>query len=801
MAEDKEPTYDKEYVDNHPNEKFYHTGNGWYKKGERPRERRMAKQRQNEGHATMRRRDGTWQFDHGKTIHVSQLSLYPGVEFHHCGNGWYKPGPDQTGHRASLIAGDEETLQGDGDDDGEEDDNIVDMTVSKEYAEAHPDVEWVHRGNGRYKRKSVVSGTGTQASDSTSPAAERDQTIYDKAYVEAHPAEEFHHRGNARYMRGPPPDHWQSSRRKRMAAAVASVEPQDDPRLYSRSYVKQHPSEEFHHRGQGRYARGPKPMSVSVMDESEDEDDEDPEGLVDTNFVNTHPDETFHHRGQGRWARGLPPPGSSNKVAIRGPATKDRSSDAANLLEDEDEDNKPPAITALVVKADGPDKWPGLAWHYRGGGKWGRLTKQMYLDMQRGGSRKTKGKGRARNLDGPEAQLEREFAASEAARRRYEEEEGDEDGGDIDADGLTAQERPKVKRRRTNKRGSFQTQEEGLNSKQSSNSQSQAPTPKPRMLEPEEDMLTEEDLPGLYEDDDWSPDPDEIDTYGPYAPDNLFRPINSPDKFVKALTKHDPAVRSMMNLTQLAENTQRALDAMQQEFTFLERITAPHARIPRKPAKGGRIPVDQQIFEDRKEADLYDYSFDQRRIGYQDPDAQKIQRDADGRELRNRRQRNTQNNNGTLPGWNFGEDEPLGPRRAVKPVNRFDGIVDQPRRPRGRNSTNATGRNSKAPSMTPDRVTTPLGGPAPNLYEPATSGRWRNHMPKRIRELRGDSVPLSTTGAQGQRETTPGGSRKGRPPGSKNLHKRRDAGIKKGPRKPKGAANETPEGSDGEDEI
>ena len=27
--------------------------------------------------------------------------------------------------------------------------------------------------------------------------------------------------------------------------------------------------------------------------------------------------------------------------------------------------------------------------------------------------------------------------------------------------------------------------------------------------------------------------------------------------------------------------------------------------------------------------------------------------------------------------------------------------------------------------------------------------------------------------------------RKGRPPGSKNLHKRKDAGIKKGPRKPK----------------
>ena len=42
-------------------------------------------------------------------------------------------------------------------------------------------------------------------------------------------------------------------------------------------------------------------------------------------------------------------------------------------------------------------------------------------------------------------------------------------------------------------------------------------------------------------------------------------------------------------------------------------------------------------------------------------------------------------------------------------------------------------------------------------------------------------TPLTTDGKEG----SPGAARKGRPKGSKNLHKRRDAGIPKGPRKPK----------------
>jgi hypothetical protein len=533
-----------------------------------------------------------------------------------------------------------------------------------------------------------------------------------------------------------------------------------------------------------------------VEEEEEDEDEEvsdvDPEALVDKAYVEAHPNDTFHHRGQGRWARGLPPPGSSRKVAIRGPGASDRSNGSQSEVVEEVDDGPP--LAALFTKADGPEKFPHLQWNYRGGGKWSRITKAQFEDLQRENSTRklAKPRGRFGRGDAATAQLEREAAAAAGLRLHS----GFGTPGEMAEDGSPLG-RPKMKRRRLGKRQSYQGQDDGLGTKLSSNSQSKAPTPKPRMLEPDEDILGEEDLPQLYRDD-WSPPSEYIVDPTARLARNM-RPLNSPEKFVKSLTKYDPATRPLGNLKQLAANAQEALDALQKEYLALDKITAPHARIPRKVAKGGRVPVEQLIFEDRKEADLYDYNFDPRRIGFQDPEAQKIQRDAEGRELRNRRNR-AGVMNGTLPGWNFGEEEPLGPRRAVKPVNRFDGVVDQPRK-RGRNSATATGRTSKAatPSMTPDRAVTPLGGPVRVPIGTGTRGRLMGNVPKRIQELRGESVG----GGDGGREGTPSSARKGRPPGSKNRAVRSDAGIKKGPRKQKVDDAEIAGGSevDGEGEL
>jgi len=786
---DETPTYDKEYVETHPNERFYHTGNGWYKRGRRPPGRKQAKNRDAQGHAVKRRADGSFAFAPKTTIHVSQLESYPGVEFHHCGNGWYRAGPDASGLRASRYGGgldddikaededDDDVRQMDGegeeaaeeedDDDGGED---LNATVSKAYTRKHPEIEWQHRGKGRYMRKSVVQALKSVTPASASIEPERDQTIYSKAYVEAHPEIQFHHRGNAKYMRGPPPERWAANRRKKTAQAVVSAEEEeeeveDDTKLFSKAFVDAHPELEFHHRGQGRYARGPRRASNIAPVDYDEGEEEAPDGLVDTDYVNSHPNETFHHRGQGRWARGLPGPGASRKTAIRGPGARSQSyGEGEDAAEEEQEAEGLPHISALVQRAEGPDMFPQYTWNYRGGGKWSRLTKQQYEDMQK------------EMLKAAAAEHKRAKARKKNRRGSGADAETGDAGNDVGEDGA-ASAKPPIKRRRVNKRGSYLAQENGTGTKPSSNGQSKAPTPKPRMLEPEEDILTAEDLPELYRDD-WSPPSEFIaDPYERMA--RGMRPMNSPDKFVKALTKHDPAARSLDNLKQLAANSQNALDQLQREYLDLDKITAPHARIPRKVAKGGRVPVDEQIFEDKKEADLYDYNYDPRRLGYQDPQAQKIQRDADGRELRNRRQRHTQLS-GTIPGWNFGEEEITAGRRAVKPVNRFDGIVE-PLRKRARNSTTGTGLTSKAPSMTPDRGSTPLGGPIRTSIGTGTRGRLMGNVPRRIQELRGDSVG----GLVGGREGTPNSARKGRPPGSKNLHKRKDAGIKKGPRKPK----------------
>ncbi|KAK3725944.1 hypothetical protein LTR37_000092 [Vermiconidia calcicola] len=797
MAGEKESTFDRDYVEAHPDEQFYHTGNGWYKRGTRPRGRKNAKQRDNEGHAVMRSRDGSFQFNKNTTIHVSQLDNYPGVEFHHCGNGWYRAGPDSSGHRASRFGGDvieptddeegegvdEEDGEGEDEDEDEDEEEDIDGVVSKEYTRRHPEIEWAHRGKGRYMRKSAVNALKATTTASASLEPERDQQIYSKAFVEAHPDEEFHHRGNARYMRGPPPEHWPSVQRRKSSLAPPPPTQPDAGALFDKHYVSLHPELQFHHRGQGRYALGPRKST------SENGADGDAEGLYDTAWVEAHLNETFHHRGQGRWAKGMPPPGSSKKVAVRGPGAIERM-DGSD--EEGDETNKPPGLTALVLRTEA-DKWPQFDWKYRGGGKWGRITKLEFEEMQRGNAiRKPKGRGRMSRIGGPEAQLERESAAA-AATQRLADDDGFQVAGEMGADGMSRLEVPPPKRRR--KRGTFHPKEDGTGTKQSSISHSQVPTPKPRMLEPEEDILTEEDLPQLYRDE-WSPATEDFDR--PVHKQLNFRPINPPEKFVRALTKHEPASRPLENLKILANNTQAALDKIQAEYLRLDKITAPHARIPRKPAKGGRVPIDPQIFEDKKEADLYDYHFDPRRLGYQDPDTQKVQRDAEGRELRNRRHRSGATN-GTLPGWNFGEDELLGPRRAVKPVNRFDGTVEAPRK-RVRNS----GVTSKAPSMTPDRGATPLGGSMRSGLGTLTTGRLlggSSTVPKRIRELRDESVGVGSVG----REGSPNGSsaRKGRPPGSKNLHKRRDAGIKKGPRKAKivESIEGAVESDDGEGEV
>lgn len=763
----KSQTYDKAYVDAHPDVSFYHAGNGWYKKGVR-KERNKAS-RASESMLPRREREQSPIFgtDMRKSVHKSELDKFPGHEFYHTGNGWYRPGPDPNGKRASItVAADEE--------DGG---TMVGTTVDRAYKEAHPEVEWVHRGNGRYMRKSDLMRDESPEADMPAilnAARRQSEPTYSKSYVLAHPGEEFYHTGNARYKRGSRPNVRHST-----AADESEDESEDEPmRLVDKAYVLAHPDQIFHHRGQGRYARGPRPAPEQSHEDEPDavESDGNANDLVDTAYVDAHPHQNFYHKGQGRWARGLPPLTCHNKTAVRGPGAKEKMAERRNsdVAEPTPDIEDGPPLTALLTRLEGPERYPNLQWTYRGGGKWGRITKQEYEAMTQvvPSSRGKPGPKRRINRisDGPGAQLEREAAAAHsAADGRNGEAYGD---GDSHMGG--SGEKPKIRRRRRNYR-LLDANGDGGGSRYTSNSHSNAPTPKPRMLEPEEDILGPEDLPDIYRDD-WSPLPfGEGDALDRQLREEFYA-LNT-EKIIASLTKFDPAVRALDNLKAIAVNAARALRTIQDEYLALDKITAPHAKVPRKPAKGGRAPVDPQIFEDKKEAELYDYLFDPRKVGYQDPDAQRIVRDAEGRELRKRRNRVAAEPSDPVPGWHFGEGHgELAPKRMSRQPQRFENMPEPPRK-RMRTANNS----GKA---TPDRAATPLSAVAATFGRPVAAGRLPETLPKRIRELRDESVASSPAPS----DTSSGGVtkvRKGRPPGSKNLHKRRDAGIKKGPRKPK----------------
>ncbi|KAK5678213.1 hypothetical protein LTS10_009383 [Elasticomyces elasticus] len=759
MSRGRKDTYDREYVDAHPGEVFHHAGNGWFRRGLRPNGKTKGK-----GKAVKRevvadevavpavvqkkekKRQVSYGLDSNASIHKEDLGNYPGQVFTHKGNGWYRPGPDPSGQRRSIViasGGDDsenevEEEEESADEDEEEasdDDDAPAGTVGRKYKDAHPEVEWVHRGNGRYVRKSKLSAPPLSAEPAPAETMKRgSERTYSKKFVIDHPSEEFYHTGNARYKRGSRPSVVKS-------APPESVVEDDNEEsedegggdagaLFDKAHVNAHPHLQFHHRGQGRYARGPRPATTPAHNEgSEDEDDGEGdvdgvsrESLVDGAFVNAHPNITFYHRGQGRWAFGMPPSYSHNKVAVRGPGAREWK------VSGEEDGDEGPAKTALFMKAEGPEKFPEFVWHYRGGGKWGRMTKmEVDLAASVGAGKGRRGQRRGVGVDGEE-------------------------------------ERPKMRRSRKGLNG---VGEEGEGAKV----REKVPKPKPRMLEPEEDVLGDDDLPSIFGEE-WpalTGTEDAIDK----QTRKVFKPLNT-NKILASLTKFDPAARSTGNLLDIAANAQRALQALQEEYLSLDRVTAQHAKIPRRPAKGGTVPVDPQVFEDRKEADLYDYAFDPRRIGFQDPEAQHIVRDAEGRELRQRRNRTGVGATDTVPGWKFGEEGLDGKRQSRQP-NRFDANTEmqQPARKRMR----AMGAASPL-SMTPDRAATPLGSALGNNTQFLGLGRIGN-VPKRIQQLRGESV-----GSVRSEGGSPA-KHKGRPPGSKNLHKRSDAGVPKGPRKKK----------------
>jgi hypothetical protein len=863
-GDDGMKTYSKEYKEAHPEHNWRHCGNGFYKKGGKPSiPSSQYGSRRGSSRSQVKTESDLPAPQEEKRYRITDFSRFPGDEPIHCGNGWYRRKsslqgtPDQRRRSSVQRTPDQRrrsSLQETPDQSAIEssDDEVVmkDGKFSKEemmhYKNNFPDAQFVHRGNGRYVLTddfgTIVQNTATKppvvaAAVATPVAEEAPDKTFSKAYVKNHPNETFFHAGSGRYRRGSRPKRPSDVSRKPDTPVVEK--PVIPTGLVNKDFVLSHPEMEFHHRGQGRYMYGPRPLEpVSapaptpppVKDPTPSPVPSEPE-LVDTAYVEAHPHETFHHRGQGRWARGLPPPGSSNKTAVRGPMASQAkfsitpSQPPPEDLPDEDE---------LLIRAEGPDKFPHLDWVYRGGGKWARTAKKKEPVVKTSRARVSRGAAKAQDKEEEEDSDDNVVYTDDEYPGRVAWEKAQTESRRQSLNKGTEQRADAHPRRQRAYQRADLTENMSRQTSKNPSLKSKTATPKPQRLTLEEDRLDDEDnYPSLYAKAWPPPRTDEPFDEASRVMRKTYKPLNSADLFVNALTRRDPATRPKEVLLATTSHIQQLMEQLQDEYLELDKITAPHARVPRKPAKGGRVPLDYAVFEDKKEADLYDYNFDPRKVGYQDPDQQKIHRDAEGRALRKRRQRNGLD--AEPAATTGGEEAPLGPRRAVKPISRFDGTSQAA--PTRKKRTN-NGTLKPASSTTPDPNLEPSSAAPPqalpNGYVPRKTGRWAGHVPKRIRELRGDSagatnspsattpaasasasVPASgatspgngggaaaaadegasrsetpgtgsdTPGPADGKEGSPGASRKGRPKGSKNLHKRRDAGIPKGPRKPK----------------
>ncbi|KAG9381138.1 hypothetical protein A1F94_008458 [Pyrenophora tritici-repentis] len=310
----------------------------------------------------------------------------------------------------------------------------------------------------------------------------------------------------------------------------------------------------------------------------------------------------------------------------------------------------------------------------------------------------------------------------------------------------------------------------------------------PKLLAPEEDVLSESDLPDPFIEDAPSPIEAECEDRADYLLHKRFKPLSDVQAAIAALTKFPAGQRSTANLYTLAENAQHILKAWQDEYLTLDARTAPHMHPAKKACNGGRIPLAPEIFEDMKEADLYGYTYDPKKPpGCQDPWAQRPGAEKGGRrELRTRRNRDMLES--AAPSEDEGEENDIEGRpskRQRKATRKFDGTdtgtgANTPKKHNGWGGARKKGvsRFAKPNSETPEpeaRTTKRARTAASNLLH------------ARIQEMREESL----VGSSGDEESstidvddyTEGVRKRGRPAGSKNVARRSDYGIKKGPRK------------------
>jgi hypothetical protein len=92
----------------------------------------------------------------------------------------------------------------------------------------------------------------------------------------------------------------------------------------------------------------------------------------------------------------------------------------------------------------------------------------------------------------------------------------------------------------------------------------------PKLLDPEEDVLSESDLPDPFVEDAPSPIEAECEDRADYLLQKRFKPMADVQAAIAALTKFPAAQRSTENLYALTQNAQQILKAWQDEYLMLD---------------------------------------------------------------------------------------------------------------------------------------------------------------------------------------------------------------------------------------
>jgi hypothetical protein len=208
----------------------------------------------------------------------------------------------------------------------------------------------------------------------------------------------------------------------------------------------------------------------------------------------------------------------------------------------------------------------------------------------------------------------------------------------------------------------------------------------------------------------------------------------------------------------------------------------------KKACNGGRIPLAEDVFEAMKEAELYSYTYDPKKIPEtQDPWAQRPGAEkSGGRELRTRRNRDMLDS-APVSEEDDDEDNDGRSKRQRKATRKFDGSDagtgtgnNTPKKHSGWGGARKKGvsRFIKTASVTPE----PEGRPAKRVRTAAT-----NLLHQRIQEMREASLVPSSgdedSSVVDADDYSDSNAKRGRPAGSKNVARRSDFGVKKGPRK------------------